>query len=360
MVKEGVQVQQKDSVVIEGQTQVWKSMLSFADSMVLRCAVELRIADIIHENGNGGHISLSRLASLLPGTTPPDSTALLRIMRFLSHNGIFSSVVDGISGEPHYGLTPASSALVRSSDLNLVPMVMFETHPLPLAAWHMFTPSVQSGGSPYNTAHGMDMLFGTAATNPEFNDVFNSAMACTAKGTLAAVLSSYKDGFKGMSSLVDVGGGTGATMAEIVRLNPGLKGINFDLPFVVGTAPEYPGVTHVAGDMFKFVPRADAVFMKTVLHCFGDEDCAKVLKNCRSVIPKSGKVVIVDVVLYSEDDSPLGEIRAKFDMLMYAYTSAGKERTEEEWTNLLKSAGFPRLNIIKIPAIWSIIEAFPE
>jgi len=102
------------------------------------------------------------------------------------------------------------------------------------------------------------------------------------------------------------------------------------------------------------------VYVKTVMHCFGDEECAKVLKNCRSIIPKIRKVIIVDVVLYSDDDGPLSDIRAKFDMLMYAYTSAGKERTEEEWKKLLMSAGFPRLNIIKIPAIWSIIEAFPE
>jgi len=102
------------------------------------------------------------------------------------------------------------------------------------------------------------------------------------------------------------------------------------------------------------------LFLKTVLHCFGDEDCIKVLKNCRRVIPKTGKVIIVEVVLYSNDDSPFSDTRAKFDMLMYAHTSIGKERTEEEWKKLLKSAGFPRLNIINIPAIWSIIEAFPE
>ena len=97
------------------------------------------------------------------------------------------------------------------------------------------------------------------------------------------------------------------------------------------------------------------------MHCFGDEECEKVLRNCRSVIPeKTGKVIIVDVVLYPDDNSPLGDIRTKFDMLMFAYKSTGKERTEEEWKKLLKASGFPRWNIIRIPAIWSIIEAFPE
>ncbi|XP_010932489.2 (R,S)-reticuline 7-O-methyltransferase [Elaeis guineensis] len=347
-----------DDSVLEGQTWVWQTMLAFADSMVLRCAVELGIADIIHEHGKP--LSLPHLASLLP-SPPPNPTSLLRIMRFLTHKKIFSTHSHPETGETLYGLTPASRVLVRSSDLSLGPVVLYGTHPFPIAAWHSFSASVLQGGTPYIMAHGTDMLSGTAATNPEFNAVFQNAMACPAKGILDAGISVYRDGFAGLDSLVDVGGGTGATLGEIVKLHPGTKGINFDLPHVIERAPEYPGVTHVAGDMFKTIPPADAVFMKRVMHCFGDEECEKVLRNCRSVIPeKTGKVIIVDVVLYPDDNSPLGDIRTKFDMLMFAYKSTGKERTEEEWKKLLKASGFPRWNIIRIPAIWSIIEAFPE
>ena len=62
--------------------------------------------------------------------------------------------------------------------------------------------------------------------------------------------------------MVDVGGGTGGTVAEIVKAYPHIKCINFDLPHVVATAPQYDGVTHVGGDMFQSVPNADAIFMK--------------------------------------------------------------------------------------------------
>ncbi|KAJ4842959.1 Desmethylxanthohumol 6'-O-methyltransferase, partial [Turnera subulata] len=49
-------------VLLRGQPQVWQMMFGFADSMALKCAVELRIADII--NSHGGHlVSLSQIAS---------------------------------------------------------------------------------------------------------------------------------------------------------------------------------------------------------------------------------------------------------------------------------------------------------
>ncbi|RZC48176.1 hypothetical protein C5167_041126 [Papaver somniferum] len=87
-------------------------------------------------------------------------------------------------------------------------------------------------------------------------------MRCTAEIIINAVLIKYKDGFNGIESLVDVGGGTGTMITEIVKPNPHIKGINFDLPHVVSTAPEQQGVEHVGGDMFVHISEADAVVMK--------------------------------------------------------------------------------------------------
>ncbi|CAH1453318.1 unnamed protein product [Lactuca virosa] len=88
-------------------------------------------------------------------------------------------------------------------------------------------------------------------------------MACTAKITMDAIISVYKGGFLGLkASVVDVGGGTGVAISEFVKTYPHLKGINFDLPHVISTAPTYDGVTHVVGDMFKAIPLAETIFMK--------------------------------------------------------------------------------------------------
>ncbi|PHT39497.1 (R,S)-reticuline 7-O-methyltransferase [Capsicum chinense] len=97
------------------------------------------------------------------------------------------------------------------------------------------------------------------------------------------------------------------------------------------------------------------------MHDWGDEDCVKILKNCRKVIPeKTGKVIIVDAVLKSESEDLFDNIKFILDMVMIAHSSGGKERSEDEWNKLLKEAGFPRYNIIDIPSWPSIIEAYPQ
>ncbi|KAI9176702.1 hypothetical protein LWI28_006186 [Acer negundo] len=150
-------------------------------------------------------------------------------------------------------------------------------------------------------------------------------------------------------------------VAEIVKSHPHIKATNFDLPHVITTAPLIDGVCHVGGDMFKEIPSADAVFMKWILHNWSDEDCVKILRNCRKAIPaKSGIVTIVEIVLQPDGNGMFDELGLVFDLLMMAHTSGGKERTELQWKKLLEEGGFPRYKIISIPALPSIIEAYPE
>lgn len=114
---------------------------------------------------------------------------------------------------------------------------------------------------PFKKAHGVE-VWEMASKNMMFNKLFNDAMACTNKAITQAVVADYKDGFANIRSLVDVGGGTGGVIAEIVKVNAHIRGINFDLPHVVATAPPHPGVEQISGSMFDSVPAADALFLK--------------------------------------------------------------------------------------------------
>lgn len=69
--------------------------------------------------------------------------------------------------------------------------------------------------------------------------------------------------------------------------------------------------------------------------------------------------MIVEVVLRPDGDGLFDDTGLVFDLLMLAHTS-GKERTELEWKKILEDGGFPRYNIINIPALPFVIEAFPE
>ncbi|CAK9151356.1 unnamed protein product [Ilex paraguariensis] len=310
-------------------------------------------------HSHGSPITLSKIASGIASSSP-DTTCLARIMRLLVLKKIFTVNSQSNGGEPLYSLTPSSKWLLHDTDLSLAPILLMENHLWAVAPWHCLSSCVKEGGIAFQKAHGHE-IWEFAALNPEFNKMFNEGMACTAKITLRAIISSYEDGFRSLKLVVDVVGGTVAAMVEIVKAYPHIKVINFDLPHVVATAPEYHGVYHVGGDMFDAIPKADAVFMKWILHDWSDEHCVKILKNCRKAIPeKTGKVIIIDVVLNPEGDGLFDNTGLVFDLVMIAHTSGRKERTEPEWKRLLEDGGFLRYKIIKIPALPSIIEAYPE
>ncbi|XP_048327932.2 xanthohumol 4-O-methyltransferase-like [Ziziphus jujuba] len=343
---------------LRGQADIWKYMLSFADSMALKCAVELRIPDIIHSHASP--ITLSQIASGFADSPSPDLTYLERIMRLLVRRNIFTAHHQSDGAETLYGLTHSSRWLLRDSELSLAPMFVLETHPSLMAPWHCFSQCVKDGGIAFKKAHGRE-IWEFASHNPDFNTLFNDGMGCTARIVLRAIVSEYKDGFDHVGSLVDVGGGIGGAIAEIVKSYPHIRGINFDLPHVIATAPVYPGVSHVGGDMFEGIPNADAIFMKSIMHDWDDENCVKILRNCRKAIgEKNGKVIIVDIVVKSEGNEIFDEMGMVIDLLMLAHTTGGKERTEKEWKKILNDGGFTRYKIIKIQAILSIIEAYPE
>nr|AMD33568.1 O-methyltransferase [Mangifera indica] len=342
--------------LLEGQAEVWQYMFGFADSMVLKSAVELRLADIIHSYG--GPISLPQIASKIDSASP-NIPYLGRIMRMLARKGVFGAHRPSEGGDTTYGLTHISTWLRHDSELSLAPMILMENNLWQLAPWHYLSQCVKQGGIAFKKAHGCEM-WDFASQNPEFNKLFNDALACTTKIVMRAFLSQYKEGFNNVRSLVDVGGGTGGELAEILKTYPHMKGINFDLPHVVATAPEYDGVSNVGGNMFDAIPNADVIFMKWILHDWSDEACVKILKNCRKAIPeKTGRVVLVEIVLQENGDNMFGNMDVVFDLLMFAHTTGGKERTEPEWKKLLEEGGFPRYNIINIPALPSIIEAYP-
>ncbi|KAL6975808.1 hypothetical protein U1Q18_024604 [Sarracenia purpurea var. burkii] len=97
-----------------------------------------------------------------------------------------------------------------------------------------------------------------------------------------------------------------------------------------------------------------------VMHILNDEKCMKILRNCRKAIPeKTGKVMILEPILGTESDGMFESIAVAFDLLLNVTTYGGKFRTELQWKKLLKEGGFSRYKIVKIPGLFSLIEAYP-
>ncbi|CBI37807.3 unnamed protein product, partial [Vitis vinifera] len=322
-----VKIMEKEEA--EAEVEMWKYIFGFVEMAVVKCGIELGIADVIESHA--GPITLSSLSSSL-GCSP---SGLYRIMRFLVNRRIFKEVATS-QGDTGYQQTPLSRRLMTRSENGMAALLLLESSP---------------------------DVWGYAASHPAHSKLINDAMACDARMAVSAIVNGCPEVFDGVSTLVDVGGGDGTALRTLIKARPLIRGINFDLPHVVSSAPKCNGVEYASGDMFDTVPKADAAFLMWVLHDWGDEECIQILEKCRQAIPgDKGKVIIVEAVIQEnekEGDNNLKDVGLMLDMVMMAHTTTGKERTLKEWDYVLKKAGFNRYTVKPIRAVKSVIEAYP-
>jgi hypothetical protein len=110
----------------------------------------------------------------------------------------------------------------------------------------------------------------------------------------------------------------------------------------------------VSGDFAAAVPVvADCYILKHIIHDWLDEKNKTILANIRAFMPDDARVLIIDAIV-----PPPGEPHfAKFLDLEMLMLPGGKERTEDEFSTLLESAGFRVTRAIPTPSPTSIIEA---
>uniref|UniRef100_J3L8N2 O-methyltransferase C-terminal domain-containing protein n=1 Tax=Oryza brachyantha TaxID=4533 RepID=J3L8N2_ORYBR len=198
--------------------------------------------------------------------------------------------------------------------------------------------------------------------SPELGAFFNDAMAADSRFIMDMAIHGASQVFDKITSLVDVAGGTGGAARTVAAAFPHIKCSVLDLPHVIDSVASDHGdaVQFVAGDMMEFIPRADALLLKFVLHDWNDEDCIKILKRCKEAIPSrdaGGKIIVIDVVVGSSSQAVCqGPTTIR---LIVSLLTPGKERGEDEWCKIFTEAGFTEYKISPVLGIRSIIEVFP-
>ncbi|XP_002529795.2 acetylserotonin O-methyltransferase [Ricinus communis] len=338
----------------QAEAEMWKYVFGFTNMAVVKCAIELGIADAIENRKEP--VTLSELSSTL-GCAP---SSLYRIMRFLMHHNIFKEIPTHQGTSIGYVHTPLSRRLLGRGEDNMAAFLLLESSPVMLAPWHFLSARVQQNGrAAFEAVHGDD-VWKYAAANPGHSKLIDDAMACNARTAVTTIIEQCPKVFDGIKTLVDVGGGNGTALRMLVKAFPWIQGINFDLHHVVSIAHECNNVTYIGGDMFESVPKADAAFLMWVLHDWNDDDCIQILKKCKEAVTEgNGKVIIVEAVIGEAKDDKLEYVRLMLDMVMMAHTNTGKERTSKEWGYVLQKAGFRSHTIKPIGAVQSVIEAFP-
>ncbi|KAI3818406.1 hypothetical protein L1987_12212 [Smallanthus sonchifolius] len=351
--------------VLLSQAHIWNHMFSFIKSMSLKCAIELEIPDIIDRHGSP--MLLSELVKAL-AIRQERTQSVYRLMRILVHSGFFVkqsvSTTKGCDEEEGEGylLTPASRMLLKEDPLSVRPFLLGMLDPIMMDPWQDMSKWFRNDdATPIHTTHGRS-LWDLGVTDPGLFQLFNEAMANDSRLVMSIVLEQCGGVFQGLDSIVDVGGRSGKVAKAIAEAFPDVSCICFDLPHVVNGLVGSKNLTYVGGDMFEAIPNANAVLIKWTLHDWSDEECKKILKNCKKAIPckeKRGKLVIIDMVMkVDEGDNELLETQILFDMLMMNCLT-GRERSEKEWSELFLDAGFSDYKITPILGLRSLIEVYP-
>lgn len=149
-------------------------------------------------------------------------------------------------------------------------------------------------------------------------------------------------------------------LARLLENEPVRRGIVFDLPEVVPDAQRHielqaltDRVEVVAGDFFASVPRADVYVLSYILHDWDDDKCRRILGSIEAAAEPGARLVVVEGIVLAGDEPHLTKA---IDLVMLAMMG-GKERSADEFEQLLSSAGFTLDRIVATPSPFSFIEA---
>lgn len=285
-----------------------------------------------------------------------DEQALRRLLRLLISHGIFTQRRDG-----RYALTPMARALCRDSDVSLRDAVLFFGSPGHRNHWTHLVDAVRTGEPVGVKLDGMP-FFEYVKHDRELGELFDRAMTSIGTLSMESLLAAYD--FGRYETLVDVGGGEGALLTEILRRAPRSRGILFDLPEVVAAAPARLAALGLAdrcavqgGSFFDSVPRgADAYVLKHILHDWAEPDAGRILRTVRAAMPPHGRLLLVELVV-PEHTAPHPSKYIDLEMLVNA---GGRERTEAEYRDFLARHGFTLIQRVPTASPDNVLEARPS
>ncbi|WFU19927.1 methyltransferase [Bradyrhizobium sp. CB3481] len=326
--------------LIQMGVAIWQARAVYA-------AAELGIADILAD----GPCSVAELA-VRTGTHAP---SLFRLLRALASCGLIEETWNG-----QFMTTTLGDALREGAPGSARATILTIAGSWQWKAWDQFLQALRTGESGMKAAFGKD-LFGFLADEPLHSARFNDAMIGM-HGAVASAVAAACD-FSQFKSIVDVGGGKGALLNAILKDQPQMRGILFDLPETARAAREFLASSGLdarcafqGGNFFEHVPPGHDVYvLGHVLHDWNDDDSVTILRKCREAMSSEARLLIVEAVLPDGNTPHHGKL---MDLLMLTVTG-GVERSRGEFARILAKSGFALSQVHPTGTHQSVIEAIP-
>lgn len=299
------------------ETQLWNLIRGALGTKALGIAADLRVADAVAD----GPRSVAELSE----ESGADSGTLHRILRALASDGVFAE------DEPGVFRNTEASELLRTDNPDRWPEFAHLFGEVFYPA--MAALDVRQTDVPFARARGTD-FWSWLATNPEERANFDRAMegGQPERADRLAALDWRED-----ETVVDIGGGTGRLLRDLLERRPELRGIVYDLPeadrdeTVIGDR-----IAFVSGSFFERVPEGDAYVLSKILHDWDDEPAAAILRTIRAAARDDARLLVLDSVV-PPGNEPAG---VKWLDILMLVLQRGRERTESDWHALLDGAGF--------------------
>jgi 2,7-dihydroxy-5-methyl-1-naphthoate 7-O-methyltransferase len=307
----------------------------------IRVAATLRIADHIA----AGTTDITTLAQ----EAGCDADSLQRVLRHLVGTGVFEEPTPG-----RFALNKAAFGLLDPAqqlglDLGGIGGRM-------AYAWGSLLSAVRTGTSTYYEMFNLPFWEDLEA-HPDIAASFDALMRPPGHGKPDPEVL-VTGGWEKVKTVVDVGGGTGALLAEILRARPGIQGMLVDLPRTVaraGSILQAAGVGErvrtVGQSFFDPLPAgADLYLLKSILSDWPDREAKLILSRCAEAARPNSRIVILGGV--SPDD------RADPELLMMVLLGS-KERTLREFGRLANEAALRIQAAGRLPSGRFAVECCP-
>jgi 2,7-dihydroxy-5-methyl-1-naphthoate 7-O-methyltransferase len=277
-----------------------------------------------------------------------DADALHHVLAHLVGKGVFEETAPG-----RFALNDAARGLLDpSSFLDLEGIGGRMAY-----AWGSLLTYVRTGAPGYSDVFGLPFWEDLAA-HPEVAASFDALMGPAGHGTPDADIP-IAGGWEPVRTVVDVGGGTGAMLAQILRARPQVQGTLVDLPGTVArsaetfqTAGVADRVTTVGQSFFDPLPAgADLYLLKKVLNDWPDRETTAILRRCAEAARPGGRVVVLGGV--SAEDAPM---RLTIEMVLVG----GTTNTLAQFRELARAAGLEVSAVERQPSGDLVVECRPN
>jgi hypothetical protein len=256
---------------------------------------------------------------------------LVPLLRLAAGLGYFESPEPGM-----WALTERG-AVLRADQLG--PLAAFVGAPDQWDPWARLRDAAHGGDVAFVRTHGVglyDFMARDAAAAARYDAAIDAFTAHEA----AALCRAFD--FAPCKAVIDIGGGRGTLLLEVLRRWQHLRGVLFDLPHVATRARTRVDTELgdrarvVEGDFFTAIPTgADVQLLKHVLHNWDDERALQLLRRCREALPANGTLLVIETVLAPDHRADLASM-LDLEMLVLL---GGRERRKPELRRMLTAAG---------------------